>query len=79
MASGAGEEQFALESYYTSASSGNGYYYIGLEKVGNLWYWYDGSSAGNGQPSNANPYAHWWVMMPGVVHQAHCGQPIAMR
>jgi hypothetical protein len=64
----AGEEQFALESYYTSASSGNAYYYIGLEKVGNLWYWYDGASAGNGQPGNANPYAHWWVLLPAVFH-----------
>ncbi len=60
----AAEEQFALESYYTSVSSGSTYYYIGLEKVGNQWYMYDGSSAGNGQPSNANPYAHWWVLSP---------------
>ena len=56
---GAAEEQWVMENYYSSVSSGNAYYYIGLEKVGNLWYWYDGASAGNGQPSNANPYAHW--------------------
>ncbi len=50
-----------VENYYSSVSSGSTTYYIGLEKVGNQWYWYDGSSAGNGQPGNANPYAHWWV------------------
>ena len=57
----AAEEQFAVESYYTSAVGSIGHigYYIGLEKVGNVWYWYDGTSAGNGQVSNANPYAHW--------------------
>ena len=53
------EEQFVIESYYVSVSSGSTTYYIGLEKIGNVWYGYDGTSAGNGQPSNADPYAHW--------------------
>ena len=54
--------QVMVEKYYLSVSSGNPYYYIGLEKKGNLWYWYDGNTAGNGQPSygnDSNPYAHW--------------------
>jgi hypothetical protein len=53
------EEQAMVEKYYVSASSGSTYYYIGLEKVGRLWYWPDGASAGNGAPSNSTPYAHW--------------------
>jgi hypothetical protein len=57
----AAEEQDMVEKYYVAASSGSTVYYIGLEKVGRLWYWPDGTSAGNGQPSNANPYAHWWA------------------
>ena len=48
-----------MESYYSSVSSGNNYYYIGLEKAGNLWYMYDGTSVGNAVPINSNPYAHW--------------------
>jgi hypothetical protein len=55
----AGEEQLAVESWFYAISTSINYFYIGLEKVGRLWYWPDGSSAGNGQPSNANPYAHW--------------------
>jgi hypothetical protein len=57
----AAEEQNMVERYYVSVSSGSTYYYIGVERVGRLWYWPDGTSAGNGQPSNANPYAHWYV------------------
>jgi hypothetical protein len=55
----AAEEQLAVEGYYLSVASGSTYYYIGLEKAGNVWYMYDGTSVGNGVPSNSNPYAHW--------------------
>ena len=54
--------QVMVEKYYLSVSSFTTIYYIGLEKQGNLWYWYDGNTAGNGQPSYGNgtsPYAHW--------------------
>jgi hypothetical protein len=38
-------------------------YYMGIAlDPGTLQYiWKDGTSAGNGEVSNANPYAHWWV------------------
>jgi hypothetical protein len=52
-----------VEQYYLSVSSGSTNYYIGLERpgaVGSNWYLLDGTSVGNGVPSNANPYAHWW-------------------
>jgi hypothetical protein len=29
--------------------------------AGQQWYLADGTLVGNGQPSNAAPYAHWWV------------------
>jgi hypothetical protein len=54
-----------VEKYYVSVSSGSTQYYIGVEKVGRLWYWPDGTSAGNGQPGNSNPYAHWWAAGTG--------------
>jgi hypothetical protein len=54
-----------VEKYYASVSSGSTVYYIGLEQVGRLWYWPDGTSAGNGQPGNADPYAHWWAGISG--------------
>lgn len=61
---GAAEEQLMVEAYYSSVSSGNSYYYIGLERpgpVGSNWYLSDGTPVGNGIPSNSNPYAHWWA------------------
>lgn len=48
-----------VDKYYASQSSGSSYYWIGLERSGRTWYWPDGTSVGNGQPSNVNPYAHW--------------------
>jgi hypothetical protein len=56
-----------VESYYASVSSGNAFYYIGLERpgpVGSNWYFLDGTYVGNGVPSNSDPYAHWWVPCP---------------
>jgi hypothetical protein len=37
------------------------YYYLGisLNEDTQQWTWLDGTTAGNGQVSNANPYAHW--------------------
>ena len=56
--------QLEVETYFTTtrASLTDGQYYIGLEQAGNLWYWPDGTSAGNGEPGNGDdgrPYAHW--------------------
>ena len=34
-------------------------YWTGLTQQSNLYYWPDGTSAGNGLTSNANPYAHF--------------------
>jgi hypothetical protein len=31
--------------------------------AGQQWYLADGTLVGNGQPSNAAPYAHWWVRL----------------
>jgi hypothetical protein len=39
------------------------------------WYLADGTLVGNGEPSNTDPYAHWWVMKessPGGWRHVHC-------
>ena len=53
--------QLAVESYFYGGSGTNvmaATYWIGLEEVGNLYYWHDGSKINNGMVSNANPYMH---------------------
>lgn len=41
------------------AAAGTGvlssYYWLGLEKSGVIYHWLDGTNAGNGMVSNANP------------------------
>jgi hypothetical protein len=53
--------QLAVENYFYSSTGTNvmsATYWIGLEEVGNLYYWHDGSKLNNGMVSNANPYMH---------------------
>lgn len=37
------------------------YYYLGisLDQDTQQWTWLDGTTAGNGEVSNADPYGHW--------------------
>ena len=54
--------QLAVEKYFYGGYGTNvmsGTYWVGLEKSSTIYYWLDGTNAGNGMVSNANPYAHF--------------------
>ncbi len=53
--------QLLVENYFYGGTGTNvmsATYWIGLEEVGNMYYWHDGSRLKNGMVSNANPYMH---------------------
>ena len=52
-------EQLRIESYFMGTGQLPSYYWTGLLKQDNQYYWPDGAAAGNGMTSNANPYAHF--------------------
>jgi hypothetical protein len=53
------QEQLQVETYYWQTNAMYWYYWIGLERSGNLYYWQDGTRVNNGNMSNADPYTHF--------------------
>jgi hypothetical protein len=53
--------QVEIEWYFrdTAALAATDLYWIGLYKSPVYYYWADGTNVGNGEVSNASPYAHW--------------------
>jgi hypothetical protein len=49
-----------VETTFTSRSLLPAYYWLGLERAGNLYYWVDGTRVNNGNVSNTNPCEHAW-------------------
>ncbi len=44
-----------MENIFRARKTLRGYYWLGLEKSGNLYYWQDGTKVNNGATSNADP------------------------
>ncbi len=44
-----------VETLFKGRGSLGRYYWLGLEKSGNLYYWQDGTKVNNGATSNADP------------------------
>jgi hypothetical protein len=53
------QEQLQVETYFRQTNAMNWYYWIGLEKQANVYYWQDGTRINNGNLSNADPYTHF--------------------
>jgi hypothetical protein len=62
------QEQLAVETHFNRSSTLQTYW-TGLQRVGNNHYWQDGTSIGNGVPSNTNPYGEAGIW--GLRRQAH--------
>jgi hypothetical protein len=51
----AAAEQLEVETRFSNTGALSYYYWIGLEKSGNMYYWQDGTPVNNGFTSNADP------------------------
>jgi hypothetical protein len=56
----AAAEQLDVETRFTTTGALPWYYWIGLEKSANMYYWQDGTPVNNGLTSNANPVGGMW-------------------
>lgn len=67
-------EQLAVEMHFNKSgiSIGLETYWTGLERLGNLHYWPDGTSIGNGVPSDTNPYGEEVAMQAQPLDALRC-------
>jgi hypothetical protein len=62
MPSSCATTQLEVETHFLTNSGINTtvtLYWMGIQQIGRTWFMLDGTVVGNGEPSNANPYAHW--------------------
>jgi hypothetical protein len=71
------EEQLEVERRFTDTGALSSYYWIGLEKSGNMYYWQDGTPVNNGFTSNANPVGGTMSCI-GCTCQAPCQHSSAL-
>jgi hypothetical protein len=69
-------EQLAVEMHFNKSSLLETYW-TGLERSGNVHYWQDGTSIGNGVPSNTNPYGEEAVVQAHPLDALRCDSPAA--